>query len=820
MSHAQKILYAKPNAVSLPPGGITRDAPRPKHLQDPTYEEKFDSTTVFYDVVLVGEDILLSGPPLLNLEGPITRSEVKVDGQIASFQKTQRLERSQTTVFTLEQEPTHDIVEFSFRAEELDLVFEAQLDLKVNKVLQGSRVLMTLQKNENLAWIKDWAHFYAVNHDVNAVVVYNNNTDEYTPEQLASAIAEVEEIDHIVVVDWRFKYGPQGSPWVGPGVAWDSDFCQIGALQNCRFKWGLYAAGWINADVDELMVPVGSRTIFEELGESSSGVVGVNGEWISNQSVGLERDVLPRCWNFPYFTGQKCNPKWAMVSDRVDPDAHPTAHYVRHVDAMSSGEFLLAHFKPLNSGWKIPGRKKTDSRPRPEPLTYAELHLLKSLAKISQQDNARTSLQTAVERSLRSMGVDFDDQTAPVLPWLFSILNVAPGLSRVWEKRWVWKSNVFVLEYPGRETDIAFDLVQKGEKLSLSASVRNPEFADSFKQTLFKEFGEGLGPEKPGKLGFEILSAPIQSDWDYLLGGVSDSIERVLSHVPRYTSVSFLKQKMNTITRRKEPLENLRTEPEYQWLADVIKERASGKQILYVPNIGNWGDALIHEGTKQFLQHFDIEGQIVHWQDLKLWLKDTARLGIELNSVLVLNGGGGSWRNAKSGNRSRAEALSEIFGSIIELPHTYFAPELQTQGCEVEYFSRDKSTSMSHVPSSTYCPDMAFFLQLPDLTKSVHARGDGFFLRRDSERNRALGDLYKRGIDLAQYGNETSNIVPFFEILNGYSQIYTDQLHVGVAAAMLGKRTTLISSNSSENRDIYDATIKHNYPNVEFAELG
>ena len=49
---------------------IRRAMPRPLHLRQPDYEEKFDFTTVFYDCFrsLDASWCVLIGPPLINLE--------------------------------------------------------------------------------------------------------------------------------------------------------------------------------------------------------------------------------------------------------------------------------------------------------------------------------------------------------------------------------------------------------------------------------------------------------------------------------------------------------------------------------------------------------------------------------------------------------------------------------------------------------------------------------------------------------------------------------------------------------------------------------
>lgn len=814
-----KITLDTPNSVILPEGSIRRDATRPQHLQDPTYAEKYDDNTLFYDVVLVGEDVVLSGPPLLNLEEHVRSATVTVDGEVAVFEKTELLERSQITVFSLPTSPEKSNVIFTLRIESLGLFVESEIDISSYEILKDSKVLMTLQKNEELAWIQDWAQFYAKNHGVDAVLIYDNGSDKYSSHEIAKAVASIDEIKHVIVVDWGFKYGPQGSPWVGPGVAWDSDFCQIGALQNCRYKWTTKAVGWINCDVDELIVPLRKETIFDALDCSASGVVGFGGRWISNNAVDLQEDQLPRYWNFPYFTAQECNAKWAMASDRVKPSAHPTAHYVRGVGKCNSSDFMLAHFKPLNSGWKIPARRDVSREIRKSPLTSEELHLLKAVRFAFERLDMRKASDLALTRSLSTDGIEYDAADTPMASWLFNALKTSPEIHKVWHKSWLWRSTVFVLEYPGESSDVAFDIVQRDSKLVMSCSVRNKAEAVRFKDSLKSSFGTKLGPQKASKLGYEVLNLGCDKRWDDALSMAEKTIKQVLEIEPLQAGVVSLKQKLEKQPRTRYPLKNLRFAPEYKQLAETIKARSNGDQVLYVPNMGNWGDALIHKGTEQFLKYFSIDFKTVQWKDLQPYLRESERLGLRIGEKVVLNGGGGSWTAPTSGNRSRAEAMAGVFDNIIELPHTYATSAIDQPRCKFDYFARDRSGSLEHIPSALFCHDMAFFLQLPSLTRIDGALGEGFFFRGDRERNPALGDLYRGSMDLSIFGNQMDSITPFFEILSRYSCIYTDRMRIAIAGAMMGKSVRLYTGNHAKSLGVYEATLKTHYPNVKIVEL-
>jgi hypothetical protein len=118
----------------------------------------------------------------------------------------------------------------------------------------------------------------------------------------------------------------------------------------------------VNADIDELVVPIGNpaRSVFDALAESAHGVVGYGGYWIENFPTGLMPGSLPRFWNYYHLlgSGRACKSKWTGRPGIWPERAHPTAHYVRGLKNEPSNEFAIAHFRAINSAWKNPSRAK------------------------------------------------------------------------------------------------------------------------------------------------------------------------------------------------------------------------------------------------------------------------------------------------------------------------------------------------------------------------------------------------------------------------------------------------------------------------------
>jgi hypothetical protein len=152
----------------------------------------------------------------------------------------------------------------------------------------GRRVVYTLSRDNPLEWIQDWARFNVRVHGADAMIVYDNHSRRYDASQLHDALAQVEGLKSSLVVDWRFPYGPGH----GPNGEWDSNYCQNNALAHVRFRHCALASAVLNADVDELVLPLNGRTVFEELAASGEPCLTYSGRWATAVRPGLLRRAL------------------------------------------------------------------------------------------------------------------------------------------------------------------------------------------------------------------------------------------------------------------------------------------------------------------------------------------------------------------------------------------------------------------------------------------------------------------------------------------------------------------------------------------------
>lgn len=54
-------------------------------------------------------------------------------------------------------------------------------------------------------------------------------------------------------------------------------------------------------------------------------------------------------------------------------------------------------------------------------------------------------------------------------------------------------------------------------------------------------------------------------------------------------------------------LKSLREDTAFKEMAAEIRTLSRGKKVVYVANVGNWGDGLIHKGNEQFLRANNVD---------------------------------------------------------------------------------------------------------------------------------------------------------------------------------------------------------------------
>jgi hypothetical protein len=323
----------------------TRIPPRAEEHRQAGYVEQFDELTVFYDTFTRDGELVMVVPPLLNLTVDRVQGAA---GTSTTFDlhKTVRVTSAAgdgpDTVVTVSGQSLENVTG------EADWTSFA-----------GRRVLVTMTKDNDRQWIREWISYYASTHGTDAVLLYNNGSTDDSEAILEAACADP-GILTAVVVRWPFKYGPQG----GPASKWDSDYSQVGALEQARQEYLGAAASVLHVDIDELVV---SEASIHQLAERH-GAVSCNGVWISAARVAIDGSSFEQ---FPFRepAAPPCATKWCVVPSRVPESAWLGVHNVFGVEVVHHANATYRHFRAITTNWKY-NRTTTSDRPSDDHIDH------------------------------------------------------------------------------------------------------------------------------------------------------------------------------------------------------------------------------------------------------------------------------------------------------------------------------------------------------------------------------------------------------------------------------------------------------------------
>jgi tetratricopeptide (TPR) repeat protein len=367
---------------------VVRHHPRPDAVRHADFEDKFDPLTVFYDCFWLeaGRRIVLLGPPLLNLEADLELNFRSFPGGESC--SSRRVSGFHMDLTYVDVPAGTNALHVWSRAADVYLVPQPNLqDLFLHR-----RVVTTLSKDNEPAWIRDWATYYNRAHGCDGVLIYDNASTRYSVQELQDALGSLKDMQTIVL-SWPFRYGLfDGRDPISFGI-WDWHPCQNAMLEHARRRFLDTARSVLNVDVDELVLTTGGESVFEMVEESSTGHVRMDGLWVENypMHVPSKRAAPPRHKDFYHVRAGRrigCEEKWAVVPARTPEAAQWTVHDVLGMPASEHGRRAqLRHFKALNTNWAAVGRagdltKRTASSPADPKLFEPDGLLRDTLARV------------------------------------------------------------------------------------------------------------------------------------------------------------------------------------------------------------------------------------------------------------------------------------------------------------------------------------------------------------------------------------------------------------------------------------------------------
>lgn len=281
--------------------GLRRDRIVPAKLRGEGFDARYDFRTLVYDAVEApGEGVRLYCPKLLNFEALLRAADFRLDGVAVRPGRVRRFER-------------YDVVVLPGPAGLLSIGLdgwrqEVAVSPLEREAFAGRNCLVTLSRNNDLRWIRDWAAFHVREHGAEAVLLFDNASTLYGPAEIAASLAEVDGLRAIRVVPVPFLFGPQASK----RMKFRANFLQAALLNLARFRFLADARAVLHCDVDELVFREGGASIFDATVASPAGFLRFAGEWRypdpASQAVPLHRDHFRRT-----PAPRRCPPKYCIV---------------------------------------------------------------------------------------------------------------------------------------------------------------------------------------------------------------------------------------------------------------------------------------------------------------------------------------------------------------------------------------------------------------------------------------------------------------------------------------------------------------------------
>jgi hypothetical protein len=338
-------------------GDIYREPPRPIHLRQVCYHAEYDYTTLFYDIVLIGNTIRFIGPPLANLRQELDCDSFYLDAfsiprERVRLSDANRTQNSYIDISGLNVCPSSNpLLSFNLAG----LRYTAQIRPSLSQNLRARKCLLTLSKNNALRWIADWLTYYKRVHGIDVVVFYDNQSDAYSLDELQNVLVkECLDVD-IYLIKWNFPYGPQGGVWAGhKSTPWDSDYCQYGMFEHAKHYLLNQAELVINHDIDELLLPVDGHSINEYMIAHGLSFVCYSGQWVSPTTNKYSNDVSFRDFVYTDTTTKTTTTKWVLKPFMFsNEDLQWKTHSVAPLAPPLDTNITHRHFKGISTNWKF-----------------------------------------------------------------------------------------------------------------------------------------------------------------------------------------------------------------------------------------------------------------------------------------------------------------------------------------------------------------------------------------------------------------------------------------------------------------------------------
>jgi hypothetical protein len=342
-----EVLDLELSGFRLPLGGreLTRRLIGSSEAHDENFVRRYDFSTLFYDCFLDSEagEILLLGPPFLNLKRIIQKIDFSIDGRNVQIKDIRNLSRCGIVALDAQGGSVLTLKH---------ILFGGSIPIGRSYVDEFSNLngMYTISLNNRLDWIADWLTYYVKMHGAETVVLSDNGSQAYSLSDLRQTLAEVPGLRKAVILRARYPFGPT----VANKAGYASLFLQRSLAELGRLRFFAKARAVVNADIDELFHSANGQSVFDATVNSKDGYLRGNAEWVYALKPGPIGYARHCDHSHVSASGKpKANRKWCVVPCGPQKGKQWLTHFLDSSNDTVDPDFRIWHFRQISTGWKF-----------------------------------------------------------------------------------------------------------------------------------------------------------------------------------------------------------------------------------------------------------------------------------------------------------------------------------------------------------------------------------------------------------------------------------------------------------------------------------
>ena len=311
---------------------------------------RYDFTSIFYDIFEDDGRLMCVGPPMMNLSTKLGAASIKLDGRLPVERLALRWDEMDRVTRSVVPIPVGGAAGWCPTSVSLDwddLELTASVGRNYSELFRGKHVLCTQNRNNPLTNISDWVKMNVHANEIDAVLVFDNRSDQYSAAELVATLEQCPGIDVAVVVNWPHPFGVLTRNW-------DADFGQYCAWEVARWRFAKYASSLLLCDVDELLLSEDGKPVHVHATQSANGVCYFPTRNIEPvQLVDQPEPELRRHADYAYYRDRRWSePKYAAIPSRLSERQQLKVHAVTYAPSDGSRPGYVRHFRALHIGWR------------------------------------------------------------------------------------------------------------------------------------------------------------------------------------------------------------------------------------------------------------------------------------------------------------------------------------------------------------------------------------------------------------------------------------------------------------------------------------